>query len=156
MQRVSRLAAHVGAAVASTPAPLGSPAGVAAEAASKVSGSNNGTRQIVVTIIGAGNSGHTCAALFEENTRGRVRTQLLTHRPNIFGGPLRVRFPDGTTQEGRLSKISDNPAELVPESDIVLWTGPVNATKSVMENIRPYLTRARLRLGLSLRRVSYT
>ncbi|OLQ04886.1 Octopine dehydrogenase [Symbiodinium microadriaticum] len=75
-----------------------------------------------------------------EVSRCRVKVQLLTSRPELFSNlrPL-VHFPDGQTQEGVLHRVSRNPAELIPNSDIVLWTGPVTSTKEVFENLRPYL-----------------
>jgi len=95
---------------------------------------------VIVTLIAAGNSGHVCAALFDENTKGRVKTQLLTSKPHMFKSmKLRVKFPSGEYQEGKLHKVSDDPAELIPQSDIVIWTGPVTTTKEVFENIRPHL-----------------
>jgi len=99
-----------------------------------------GLPPLVVTLIGSGNSGHVCAALFEENTKGRVKTQLLTSRPDVWKNRQpKVTFPNGDSQVGRIHKVSDNPADLIPESDIVLWTGPVTTTKDVFEQIRPYV-----------------
>merc|ERR1719277_2672124 len=73
-------------------------------------------RPLVITLIGAGNSGHVCAALFDGNTKGRVRLQLLTSRPDIWRTmrPV-VRFPDGSTQRGLIHEVSTDPAELVPQ-----------------------------------------
>lgn len=109
---------------------------------------DRGMPPLVVTLIGAGNSGHVCAALFEENTKGRVKTQLLTSQPGVFKSMApRVVFPDGQVQVGKLHKVSDNPADLIPQSDIVLWTGPVNSTKDIFENIRPYLNTQKTVVG---------
>jgi len=58
-----------------------------------------------------------------------------------------VVFPDGQVQVGKLHKVSDNPADLIPQSDIVLWTGPVNSTKAIFENIRPYLNTQKTVVG---------
>jgi len=102
-----------------------------------------------VTLVAAGNSGHVCAALFEENTKGRVRTQLLTSKPQVWKGATpRVRFPTGEVQVGQLYKVSDDPAELIPQSDIVLWTGPVNHTKETFEKIKPYLDTRKTVVGM--------
>jgi hypothetical protein len=101
----------------------------------------------VITIVGGGNSGHVCAALFHENMKGAVCTQLLTTRPGAWSQKPIVRFPDGTTQEGYIHKISDDAAELMKNSDIVLWTGPVNATKECFENLRPHLDPKRTAIG---------
>jgi hypothetical protein len=99
-------------------------------------------------LIAAGNSGHVCAALFEENTKGRVRTQLLTNRPELWKNkhPV-VKFPSGESQVGFLHKVSSDPAELIPQSDIVLWTGPVTTTKEIFENIRPYVDTSKTVVG---------
>lgn len=99
-------------------------------------------------MIASGNSGHVCAALFYENTKGRVKTQLLTSRPQVWQNKKpRVTFPCGAVQEGRLHKVSDDPAELIPQSDIVLWTGPVTTTKEIFEHIRPYVDVRRTAVG---------
>jgi hypothetical protein len=50
-------------------------------------------------------------------------------------------------QEGRLHKVSDDPAELIPQSDIVLWTGPVHTTQQAFESIRPFLDVKKTALG---------
>jgi hypothetical protein len=103
---------------------------------------------LVITLIAAGNSGHVCAALFHENSKGNVRTQLLTTRPELWKDPRPiVRFPNGDTQQGLIHKISSDPAEVIPQSDVVLYTGPVTSTKDVFENIRPYLNTRKTVLG---------
>lgn len=133
MDRLGRIAGHV-VSGSDAPVPAPPPAQLAPEAVSKDS------EHLVVTLIAAGNSGHVCAALFEENTKGRVKTQLLTSKPQIWHTMKpRVQFPNGQVQVGVLHKVSDNPAELIPNSDIVLWTGPVTTTKEIFENIRPYV-----------------
>lgn len=105
-------------------------------------------RPLTITLIGAGNSGHVCAALFDGNTGGSVRLQLLTGRPDAWSNmqPI-VRLPDGRTQQGQIHEVSDSAAELIPRSDIVLWTGPVNATKEVFESIQPFLDISRTAVG---------
>jgi len=104
--------------------------------------------ECIVTLVAAGNSGHVCAGLIDGNTKGRVKVQLLTNRPDIWQNkrPI-VKFPDGQTQEGLVSRVSCDPAELIPQSHIVLWTGPVNGTKEVFDNLRPYLDTKRTAIG---------
>lgn len=102
----------------------------------------------MVTLIAGGNSGHVCAALIEENTKGRVKVQLLTSRPEKFASKTIIaKFPDGSTQTGHLDKVSDNPAELLPQSDIVIWTGPVNTTREIFEQIRPHINPRKTAVG---------
>eukprot|EP00444_Apocalathium_aciculiferum_P003759 CAMPEP_0183391992 /NCGR_PEP_ID=MMETSP0370-20130417/6821_1 /TAXON_ID=268820 /ORGANISM="Peridinium aciculiferum, Strain PAER-2" /LENGTH=471 /DNA_ID=CAMNT_0025571817 /DNA_START=92 /DNA_END=1507 /DNA_ORIENTATION=- len=104
--------------------------------------------ELTITIIGSGNSGHVCAALIEGNTKGRVKTQLLTSNPSAWTNCCpRVTFPNGDVQVGRIHKISSDPAELIPHSDIVLWTGPVTSTMEVFETIRPYLNTRKTAVG---------
>merc|ERR1712137_592902 len=103
---------------------------------------------LIVTILGSGNSGHVCAALFEENTRGRIKTCILTSRPHLWThrNP-EVIFPNGDVQVGKIHEVSSNPAEVIPQSDVVLWTGPVNAMKEVFENIAPYVNPSKTAVG---------
>jgi len=101
----------------------------------------------VVTIVGSGNSAHVCAALFEANAPDKTIIQILTRRPHIWTERPIVRFPDGGVQRGRLHKVSSDPSELVPGSDIVLWTGPVYATKEIFSMLRPHLNVRRTAVG---------
>eukprot|EP00913_Durusdinium_trenchii_P000867 g806.t1 len=80
-----------------------------------------GKGEVVVTLIAAGNSGHVCAALIDGNTQGRVK--------------------------GLLYRVSRNPAELIPNSDIVLWTGPVTSTKERDPKLQPYFDARRTCIG---------
>jgi hypothetical protein len=105
-------------------------------------------KQTVLTIIGAGgNSGHVCASLIHENTQGRVKVQLFTSKPDMWCKTPTVRFPDGSSQQGLISLISSDPRDLLPQSDIVLWCGPVNATKAVFEMIRPFIDPRKTAVG---------
>lgn len=105
-------------------------------------------RRTTVTLIASGNSGHVCAALFQGNTGGRVRTQVLTSQPQVWTSRRpKVRFPDGSEQVGFIDTVSDDPAELIPKSDIVLWTGPVTATKEMFELIREFVDPRRTVVG---------
>ena len=127
MKRTSLLASHVLSSTHSHLVTMDTSLNVPAE------------KPLVVTIIGGGNSGHVCASLIHENSNGRIKVQLFTSKPKQWSQTPLVTFPDGTTQKGYLSVISSDPREVFPQSDIILWTGPVNATKAVFENIRLYI-----------------
>jgi len=131
MERAVRIAGHINRAIDGiSPDPV------------------SGKAEVVVTLIAAGNSGHVCAALFDENTGGRVKTQLLTSKPQLWQNKQpRVQFPNGAEQVGRLHRVSDNPADLIPQSDIVLWTGPITTTKEIFEHIRPYVNVRKTAVG---------
>lgn len=138
MERIHRIAAHV----QDVPAKA-----IASDAPGSAPVDGN-TGELIVTLVAAGNSGHVCAALIDGNTRGRVKVQILTSRPEVWQHkrPF-VRFPDGHTQQGRVHRVSSSPAELIPQSDILLWTGPVNATKDIFERLRPYVNVQRTAIG---------
>ncbi|CAD7926389.1 unnamed protein product [Amoebophrya sp. A120] len=135
--RLERISQHVASRkVTSEAAPL----------AQRVAGSAS-RKPIVVTLIGSGNSAHVCASLFEKNTAGNVETQLLTSDPAVWVENPEVVFPNGARQYGKISKKSDNPADVIPNADIVLWTGPVFCTVSVFEKIKPFVDVQRTKIG---------
>lgn len=137
MQRLNRIVDHIGAASGghNDPSSQTLAPGPVAE------------KKFTVTIVGGGNSGHVCAALFHDNLKGEIVTQLLTSRPEVWKKEPIVRFPDGSIQKGKIDKISNDPAELLRDSDIVLWTGPVHATKDCFENLRSYINPKRTAIG---------
>ncbi|KAF4654412.1 hypothetical protein FOZ61_008263 [Perkinsus olseni] len=101
----------------------------------------------VLTLVGGGNSGHVCASLIHGNTDGRVRVQLLTSKPEAWTSTPVARFPDGTSQEGLIDKVSSDPGEVLPNADIVLWTGPVSATREAFEMMKPFVNPGRTVVG---------
>jgi len=117
---------------------------------------SSGPKPMVITLVGSGNSAHVCAALFEANARAaraNVVTQVLSSTPEAWLKHPEVMFPTSltggkaVTQRGTISKVSSNPAELLPESDIVMWTGPVYATNHIFEKVKPYIDVTRTVVG---------
>eukprot|EP00397_Hematodinium_sp_SG-2012_P038470 GEMP01041852.1.p1 GENE.GEMP01041852.1~~GEMP01041852.1.p1 ORF type:complete len:416 (+),score=86.18 GEMP01041852.1:66-1313(+) len=106
-----------------------------------VTAGGNRKKPCVITIVGAGNSGLVCAGLFHGNMNGNIVVQLLTSTPEICSRHPTVTLPDGSVLTGYVSKISSNKEELVGNADVVLWTGPVSATKEVFESIQPYCSK---------------
>lgn len=96
----------------------------------------------ILTIIGSGNSAHVCAGLVHSNTKGTWELHILTRSPDVFTNPNpTVELQDGTYRTGLISKVSSNPADVIPNADIVLWTGPVHATRDVFEWVQPHVNR---------------
>lgn len=97
----------------------------------------------VITIVGSGNSAHVCAALFHDNTDGAVTTQILTSTPEVWSPTPAVRFlghdEKKVLQKGKIALASANPADVIPNADIVLYTGPVHATTETFKKIKPYV-----------------
>lgn len=69
--------------------------------------------------------------------------RVLTRRPEIFtDGIVTVTRPGiggGGDIVGRISKISRNPADVIPGSDIVIWCGPVVESRSAFQLIAPVI-----------------
>jgi len=99
----------------------------------------------IFTIIGSGNSAHVCAGLVHGNTKGAYELHILTRSPQVWANkpdPV-VELQDGSTRTGLISKVSSNPADVIPNADLVMWTGPVYATRDVFEWIQPYVNTKR-------------
>jgi len=95
----------------------------------------------ILTIIGSGNSAHVCAGLVHSNTKGSFELHILTRSPYVFShnpNPF-VELPDGSIRTGLISKVSSNPADVIPNADIVLWSGPVHATRDAFEWVQPHI-----------------
>jgi len=94
----------------------------------------------ILTIIGSGNSAHVCAGLVHSNTNGEWELHILTRSPQVFAKPDPVvELQDGSMRVGLISKVSSDPADVIPNADIVLWTGPVHATRDAFESVKDYV-----------------
>jgi len=103
----------------------------------------------ILTIIGSGNSAHVCAGLVHGNTNGQWKLQIFTRSPQIWSNkpnPI-VELQDGSKRTGLITKVSSNPADVIPNADIVLWTGPVFATRDAFESIAAYVDVKRTVVG---------
>lgn len=96
---------------------------------------------MIITIVGAGNGGHVLAGLAGANPGVSVR--MLTRRPELFKSlTMEVNRPGiggGPSIVGKIDRVGSEPADIVPGSDIVIWCGPVVATKAVFESLAPYV-----------------
>ena len=90
-----------------------------------------------ITICGGGNLGHVCAGYLSTNKEQQV--SLLTTQPDSWSHHLEVTDPNGVVFQGRLHTISSNPAEVIPNADIVLICLPGYAIHNTLLQIAPYL-----------------
>lgn len=90
-----------------------------------------------ITICGGGGLGHTCAAMLSQQSD--VRVNMLSRHSEGWRQVFDVRLPDGTTIEGRLSKITSRPEDVIPGSDIVLLCLPAFCVEEQIKSIKPYL-----------------
>ena len=91
-----------------------------------------------ICICGGGNLGHVVAGFLAAHADGEV--SLLTRHPERWQQQLSISTPDGTTLQGRLSRISSNPSEVVRQADIVLLCLPGFSIREELQLISPYLS----------------
>lgn len=98
---------------------------------------------LVVTIVGGGASAHVLIP-FLSGVGHRV--QLLTRRPGQWSSEvaLELQSIDGELEEtfrGSLARVSDDPAEVVPGSDLVVLCMPVCKYRIALHHLAPHLRR---------------
>lgn len=95
----------------------------------------------VITIVGAGNGGHVLSAIAGSLPDYEVR--VVTRRPDLFADKtVTVQRPGiggGGDIVGTISMVTANPGDVIEGSDIVIWCGPVVATKEVFEMLAPFV-----------------
>ena len=90
-----------------------------------------------ICIVGGGNEGHYFLATFGKNNC--VSMRLLSSTPELFG--KEIESYDVTKNEltvGKLDKVSSDPADVIPDSDMIIFTTPSNAYIPLLEKIFPY------------------
>lgn len=91
-----------------------------------------------ICIVGGGNEGHYLAALIGSNAEYSV--SILTSTPELFGDYIEsIDVNNGQTTVGRLEKASFDPADVIPEADMVLFALPSNAYKKYLDKITSYV-----------------
>lgn len=90
-----------------------------------------------IVICGGGGLGHTCAGVLSNNPG--ITVDMLTNRPERWSHEYTVNMPDGTKLTGRLDRISNNPAELIPYADWVFMCLPAFRVEDMVKQIKPYL-----------------
>lgn len=88
-----------------------------------------------VTICGGGNLGHVIAA-FAAHYGNEV--QLLTRHPEQWSNDITIDTPEGISITGHISRISDNPEDVIPNTDIVLLCLPGYAIPDCLKQIAPH------------------
>ena len=90
-----------------------------------------------IVICGGGGLGHTCSGVLSNNPG--VTVDMLTNRPQMWSHEFTVNMPDGSKLTGNLDRISNDPAELIPQADIVFMCLPAYLVEDMVLRIRPYL-----------------
>lgn len=92
---------------------------------------------MTITVCGGGSLGHVCLGVLASR-EGHV-VNLLTRRPEVWSDVVRVTDPDGKVYAGRLNRVSSNPAEVIPQSDMIVLCLPGFAIKAELQAIKPHL-----------------
>lgn len=90
-----------------------------------------------ICICGGGSLGHVIAGWLSAKSKAKVN--ILTGRPELWDSSISVCTPQDGTLKGCLSKVSNNPAEVLPEADVVLFCYPGFMIASELERICPHI-----------------
>ena len=102
-------------------------------------------QRLTVTVVGGGASAHVLIPFL---SGGGHRVQLLTRRPDEWASTVHLELQsiDGELErefEGALSRISSDPAEVIPNADAVILCMPVCKYRSALHALGPHLARDR-------------
>ncbi len=90
-----------------------------------------------ICICGGGSIGHVISGYLAAQGH---RVNILTSRPQLWGDTLTINAVDGRTFMGKLNIVSDNPANVIPQAQIVLFCLPGYANRSELLKIKPHIT----------------
>ena len=91
-----------------------------------------------ICICGGGGLGHTCAAVLSSHPE--VEVTMYTQHPDKWQQQFIVDDPVGKQYIGKLTTISNNPADIIPTADIILFCLPAFLVEQTLETIKPYLS----------------
>ncbi len=90
-----------------------------------------------ICICGGGSLGHVLAGYLAAQGNS---VNVLTTRPALWGATLEVDAVDGRRFVGDLAEISANPADVVPQAQVVLLCLPGYAIRGELERIKGHLS----------------
>ena len=102
--------------------------------------SSENTSPLTTCIVGGGNSAHVLIPFL--STLGH-RVNLLTRRPNEWADVISCEITDGDTGKlveahtGRLNKKSNDPADVIPEADVIVLCMPVCTYRLSLAKLAP-------------------
>ena len=98
-----------------------------------------------LVICGGGNSAHTLIPLLKDSI---FNVFIYTSKPNKWSNQIDLEWhnPKGEvigSFSGSILKASDNPAELFPEADYVIFCMPVYQYRVALHNIAPFISKSK-------------
>ena len=91
-----------------------------------------------ICICGGGALGLVVASVLS-NTR-KLIVHMLTAHPQKWSHTIEAKDQEGKIYQGALGEISSNPADVIPQSDIVLLCLPGFLIEQTLKQIKPYIT----------------
>ena len=98
-----------------------------------------------ITIIGGGNSSHTLIPLL---SNAGHNVSLQTRNPDKWSKNVIMEYTNKEGQvidrlTGKLKYVSNNPQEIIPDSDIIILSLPVSVYRLMLHNIALYIDKNR-------------
>ena len=106
--------------------------------------SNSLVRSLTTCIVGGGNSAHVLIPFLSEAGH---HVHLLTRRPNDWHDVVYCEITDGVTEQvmhthvGSIKKKSSDPADVIPDADIIILCMPVHTYRPSLDRLAPYINR---------------
>lgn len=91
-----------------------------------------------ICICGGGALGLVVASVLS-NTRQMI-VHMLTAHPQKWSHTIEAKDQEGKIYQGTIDKISSNPADVIPQSEIVLLCLPGFLIEQTLKQIKPYIT----------------
>lgn len=89
-----------------------------------------------ICICGGGNLGHVIAGLAAYKG---YKVSILTRKPHLWHTSLTIKDIDGKTFTGKLTTITQDASQIIPQADIILLCLPGYAIEEELMSIRPFI-----------------
>ena len=91
-----------------------------------------------ICICGGGSLGHVVAGWL--SSRKHANVNILTNHPEKWNQNIVIGTPEGSQLYGEISNISNNPADVIPSSDVILLSLPGFLIKKELIKIKPFIS----------------
>ena len=93
-----------------------------------------------ICICGGGALGHVCTGVF--STRDDMELSIYSGHPESWGRTILVKDLIGRSFEAKISKVSNDPKEVVSNQDLILLCLPGFLIEKTLKEIKPYIGNA--------------
>lgn len=93
--------------------------------------------EVVVTICGGGSLGHVIAGWL--SSHGYAKVNILTGHPDQWSHEIQIDTPEEDILRGSVNQVSSNPADVIPQSQVVLLCLPGYLIAEELKKIKAHL-----------------